>query len=117
MNAPHYIAIYSEEKEGYLLNAGYILQQLDLYLSKEGIGTLWLGLGKPQESLKAKNGLLYVITLAVGKAKKKLQRKSSAECKRKAGTVHLILGAKHLLRDLFLLRSFEPTTDFILFSR
>jgi len=84
IKAPHYLAIYSEEKEGYLLNVGYLLQQLDLYLSKEEIGTVWLGLGKPQENLKAKNGLPYVITLAFGKANEKLHRKSISEFKRKA---------------------------------
>lgn len=83
IKAPHYLAIYSEETEGYLINAGYILQQLDLYLSKEGIGSLWLGLGKPQENLNAKNGLKYVITLAFGKANEDIHRNSLSEYKRK----------------------------------
>lgn len=86
INAPHYIAIYSEEKEGSLLNVGYLLQQLDLYLSKEGIGTLWLGFGKPEESLKAKGGLPYVITLAFGKANETLHRNNVSEFKRKKAT-------------------------------
>ena len=86
IKAPHYLAIYSEEKEGHLLNAGYILQQMDLYLSKEGIGTVWLGLGKPQENLKAKNGLPYIITVAFGNANETLHRSSVSEFKRKAAT-------------------------------
>ena len=32
--APHYIAIFSEVKEGYLTNIGFMLQQLDLFLSR-----------------------------------------------------------------------------------
>jgi hypothetical protein len=37
--APHYICIYSEKKDGYLMNAGFLLQQIDLYLSAKGIGS------------------------------------------------------------------------------
>ena len=83
IKAPHYLAIYSETKEGHFLNAGYLLQQLDLYLSKEEIGTVWLGLGKPQENLKAKDGLPYVVTLAFGKSQEKVHRSSSSDFKRK----------------------------------
>lgn len=84
IKAPHYLAIYSQEKEGHLLNAGYLLQQLDLYLSKQEIGTVWLGLGKPQENLKAKDALPYVMTLAFGKANETVHRSSISEFKRKA---------------------------------
>ncbi|WP_408956603.1 nitroreductase family protein [Natroniella sp. ANB-PHB2] len=98
IKAPHYIAIYSEEKEGHLLNAGYLLQQLDLFLSKEGVGALWLGMGKPQENLDARNGLKYVITLAFGKADEEVHRNSISEYKRKElDEISSVEGAEKLI--------------------
>ena len=38
---PQLIAIYSEPKEGYLENAGFILQQIDLYIQSLGLGSCW----------------------------------------------------------------------------
>lgn len=43
------ILIYSEKKPNYLMNAGYVGQQLDLYLVQHDIGSLWYGLGKPDD--------------------------------------------------------------------
>lgn len=63
--APHYILAFSEEKGNYLANIGYMTEQLDLYLSANGIGACWLGLAKPK-AITGKNGLPYVIALAVG---------------------------------------------------
>lgn len=83
IKAPHYIAIYSEEKEGHLINAGYLLQQIDLYLSKEGIGALWIGMGRPKENLNDRDGLKYVIALAFGKANEDVHRNSVSEYNRK----------------------------------
>ena len=31
--APHYLAVFSENKDGYLTNVGFILQQMDLFFS------------------------------------------------------------------------------------
>lgn len=84
IKSPHYIVIYSEEKEGYLQNAGFILQQVDLYLSANGIGSCWLGLGLPQKESASRNGLEFVITLAFGHADEPLHRESITEFKRKA---------------------------------
>ncbi len=46
-DAEYCILIYSEKKDNYLMNAGYIGQQLDLYLVHHNIGSLWFGIGKP----------------------------------------------------------------------
>jgi len=43
------ILLYSEKKDGYLQNIGYLGEQLDLYLVSRNIGTLWFGIGKTQE--------------------------------------------------------------------
>ena len=62
------VVFYSEEKEGYLENAGFIFQQLDLYLQEQCYGTCWLGLGRLNTGTKSQieDGLKYVIMLGVG---------------------------------------------------
>ena len=47
------------------MNAGYLGEQLDLYLVSKRIGTLWYGIGKPDEA--EYDGLSYVIMIAVRK--------------------------------------------------
>jgi nitroreductase len=83
IRVPHYVVIYSEIKEGYLLNAGFLLQQVDLFLSANGIGACWLGLGIPQRASSSSNGLEYVIALAFGNADEPLHRDNISEFKRK----------------------------------
>lgn len=59
------ILLYSEKKDNYLQNIGYIGEQLDLYLASLGIGALWFGIGKPDEPTY--NGLDFVIMIAIAK--------------------------------------------------
>ena len=59
------ILFYSEKKDNYLQNIGYLGEQLDLYLVSKNIGTLWFGIGKPDE--KEIDGLDYVIMIAIAK--------------------------------------------------
>ncbi len=75
------ILLFSEKKEGYLQNIGYIGQQLDLYLVSKNIGTLWFGIGKTEEEFE---GLDYVIMFAVKKVSdEKKYRKDLFKSKRK----------------------------------
>lgn len=83
--APHYAVIFSEEKDGYLTNVGFMYQQLDLYLQSIGLGCCWLGLGKfaPDEEgaaiMKSPDAdLRFVIVMAFGKAKNSPHRELSA---------------------------------------
>ena len=64
-DAEYCIMIYSEKKDNYLMNCGYLGEQLDLYLVEHNIGTLWFGLGKTDEPVY--NGLDYVIMIAIKK--------------------------------------------------
>ncbi|MBQ6497516.1 MAG: nitroreductase [Bacilli bacterium] len=59
------ILFYSEKKDNYLQNIGYLGEQLDLYLVSKNIGTLWFGIGKPDE--QELNGLDFVIMIAIAK--------------------------------------------------
>ena len=59
------ILFYSEKKDNYLQNIGYLGEQLDLYLVSKNIGTLWFGIGTPEE--KMLDGLDFVIMMAISK--------------------------------------------------
>ena len=58
------IMMFSEIKDGYLQNIGYLGEQLDLYLVSKNIGSLWFGIAKSNEVY---NGLNYVIMIAIAK--------------------------------------------------
>lgn len=76
------ILLYSEKKDNYLQNIGYIGEQLDLYLVSKNIGTLWFGIGKVEETQY--NGLDFVIMIAISKVDKEEKfRKDMFKSKRK----------------------------------
>ena len=81
--APQLIAFFSENKPGYLENAGFLLQQMDLWLQSRGLGVCWLGLGKPKNQVKTPEGMEFVILLAFGTPKEPL-RKEPRKFSRKA---------------------------------
>lgn len=76
VKAPYYISLSSEKKDDYLLNAGYLMQQLSLYIESKGIGTCFLGAASPGSALKNTMQFDYVIALAFGKPKVPLYRDS-----------------------------------------
>ncbi len=55
--APHYIALLSEEKEGYLLNTAYILEQIVLKAVELDIGSCWVSVEKDSSQLKKDLGI------------------------------------------------------------
>ncbi len=98
--APHYIAVFSEVKEGYLTNIGFMLQQVDLFFSTNGIGSCWQGIPAPTKELLKSSNLEFVIFIAFGKPKdpRSLHRSSVSEFKRKSlGEITDIAGADELL--------------------
>ena len=81
-DAEYCILIYSEKKDNYLMNAGYIGEQLDLWLVKHNIGSLWFGIGKPDELTF--NGMDFIIMIAVHKVSDETKfRKDMFRAKRK----------------------------------
>lgn len=84
--SPQLIAFFSQKKPGYLENAGFMLQQMDLWLQSRGIGVCWLGLGKLKNQVQIPDGMEFVILLAFGTPKeplstdpRKFSRKAMAE--------------------------------------
>jgi nitroreductase len=96
--APHYLVVFSETKDGYLTNAGFMLQQMDLFFSANGIGSCWQGMPKPTKEILNSSKLEFVILLAFGKPQERLHRESVLEFKRKPlGEITDIKGADELL--------------------
>ena len=59
--APHFIAAFSEAKDAYKVNIGFMLQQMDLYFSATGLGSCWLGIPQPTKEVNRlfKSGIHY----------------------------------------------------------
>ena len=70
--APHYLAIFSKNAENYLINVGFIYQQVDLYLQLNGLGSCWIGLGSyTGDKIKC---FEFIIFIGFGKVKGELYR-------------------------------------------
>lgn len=80
---PQLIAIYSENKPGYLENVGFIFQQVDLYLQSLGLGSCWLGLGKLRALDESEDGMEFVILMAFGYPEGDFLRSGAADFQRK----------------------------------
>ena len=99
------ILLYSEKKDNYLQNIGYIGEQLDLYLVSKNIGTLWFGIGKVKE--KQLDGLDFVIMIAIAKVDDETKfRKDMYKSKRKE-LVEIWNGDYHL--DIANIVRFTPS--------
>jgi len=84
VEAPHYLCFFSELKGPYRMNAGFVLQQVDLYLSASGLGACWLGETKPKGRVpEARGGLAFVVMLAFGRPAVPALRTDPAEFRRK----------------------------------
>lgn len=80
--APHLIAVYSEEKPGYLENVGFLFQQVELYLQSMGLGACWMGLGKLRAE-QTVEGMRFVILIAFGYPAEEQLRGKVEEFRRK----------------------------------
>lgn len=76
------VAIFSEEKEGYLENVGFMLEQVDLLLQSRGIGACWIGLARVKNNSLIPLGMNYVILLSIGRSKESM-REGISDFKRK----------------------------------
>lgn len=74
VDAPYYMVLYSEETSGYERNAGYLMEQIVLYLTYKELGSCYLGGTKTKKA--AKSGKKQVILLAFGFPEGKLYRES-----------------------------------------
>lgn len=97
------ILFYSEKKDNYLQNIGYLGQQMDLYLVSQNIGTLWFGIGKIEEP--SCDGLDFVIMIAISKIDSEAKfRKNMFKSKRKS------------VEEIWSGESIEGVTDIVRFA-
>lgn len=72
--APYYLVLFSTKEEGYTYNAGYLLEQISLYLTTKGIGSCYLGMAKPKKGKLEVLDHEYVMTLAFGEGEQEIYR-------------------------------------------
>ncbi len=95
------ILFYSEKKDGYLQNIGYLGEQLDLYLVSRNIGTLWFGIGKTKED--PFEDMEFVIMFSIRKISdatkyRKEMFKSKRKCAREIWEGEQITGVTDIVR-------------------
>lgn len=104
IGAEYCILLYSEKKNNYLQNIGYIGEQLDLYLSYLNIGALWFGMGKTKE--EKMDDLDFVIMIAIAKLPEDKFRKDMNKIKRKRLN-EIYTGTEH--KNIFDVARFAPS--------
>ena len=72
--SPYYLIIYSQEKENYYENIGFIFQQVELYLQSNGIGCCWIGMGSPKNYTNKYEDQKFIITISFGKSDNDIYR-------------------------------------------
>ncbi len=95
VRAPHYLVVTSEAREGYLENVGYLMESIVLELTRQGIGTCWIG-GKIERRLLAEitdiadhHEVVIVISFGNPQSGVKLFRSKGG---RRKGLSELVLG-------------------------
>jgi len=64
---PQFLAFYAPAGDDALMNVGFMYQQLDLYLQSRGLGTCWVGLGTPVDTVhKPPEGMKLAVMMAFG---------------------------------------------------
>lgn len=74
LDAPYYLAIYSEQEDGCERNAGYLMEQMVLYMTAKGLGTCYLGATQPKQ--KVLGTKKYLMMAAFGYPEGRLYRES-----------------------------------------
>lgn len=69
VKAPYYLALYSEKNDKYQMNAGYILEELCLYLTAKGLGSCFMGNAVIKGSATMRGNKELVLMVAFGKSR------------------------------------------------
>ena len=89
VKAPYYIIISAKPADGYLENVGFMAEQLVIWLTEQGIGTCYCGMGRPASGSDIHDA--YCITLALGyPTGKEAFRESEEQFKRKELGTYLL---------------------------
>jgi hypothetical protein len=82
-HAPYCLCSYAKDADDDRLNASFLLQEMSLYLSTQGFGSCWVGMGKPKNGFLEHGGLPFFKLLVFGKAAGTYRREGAAQFKRK----------------------------------
>lgn len=77
VSAPHYLALFTEQKEKSEMNAGYVMQQIALYLTSKGVGTCYQGMAGIRGDRKQEEGFSCVMVMAFGYPKNQEKKRES----------------------------------------
>lgn len=81
VKAPYYLALYSEEKDKCVMNAGYIMEQLSLFLCSKGLGSCFMGSPFVNKGYRSKGDKKLICIMAFGIPKGSASR-NTADFKR-----------------------------------
>jgi len=93
------------------MNAVFLLQQVDLYLSAKNLASCWLGMAKLAKGVPTlMNGLEFVIMLAFGNTTEPIHRANTFDFKRHdLSAISSVAGADELLEPVRLAPSASNT--------
>lgn len=75
VKSPYYLVLYSEEKDRALMNAGYLMEQLALYLCTQGLGSCFVGNPLLKKKYHKRGNKSLMVVLAFGKPRGSCVRK------------------------------------------
>jgi nitroreductase len=98
---PHYLAVYAAEEYMAQVNAAFMLQQMDLWFSAQGLGSCWLGMPNPSPDAATADSLPFLVLLAFGAPAEAVLRAEVSEFKRKpAEEITRLTGMENLVEPL-----------------
>lgn len=77
IKAPYYLLFYSNKGKDYELNAGFLMEQITLYLTAKGLGSCYCMKLNPKKNLVEDPSLEYMIGLAFGKSDGEVYRQNT----------------------------------------
>lgn len=81
---PQFLAFYAPKTDEGLMNVGFMYQQLDLFLQSRGLGTCWVGLGTPVDTIhKPPEGMKLAVMMAFGHPADVPERSAEMDFKRR----------------------------------
>lgn len=76
VRAPYYLVLYSTRDGGCYINAGYLMEQVALYLTTKDIGSCFLGVTRLSDEVCVDPEMDHMVTLAFGESKSRLKSNS-----------------------------------------
>ena len=93
----HHLAIYAEQGLKSYTNAGFMLQQMDLWCSAKGIGSWWHGLAQPIKDYDTVDSLPFAFLITIGIADESIHRNPGDYKRKPLGEITDVKGEDVLL--------------------